>query len=767
MSANFQPEVYPYKETGSFRFWCQKVLPLVYDDSLSYYELLCKVVKYLNDVIANVDGLHDDVLSTNQAFYELQGYVNNYFTNLDVQEEINTKLNAMAVDGTLSELISPFVSSEIGGVVAEQIGDTVASQIGDTVASQISDVVAEQIATPTANATTAWLNENVDPVGSAVVVDSSLRVQGAAADAKMTGSIRASLENEFASNVDGFTSNPLAYYIDSNNVWKGSGNSHVMIPVKSGDVVYVKANNSYTCYFAVLTEYDMPSADNQVPSFSSGSGFTTRIALGTGNDNTYTMPNDAKYISFNNVASGNSYFPSEVKVNGVNILSGIRKELETINSMIYNYSLANGTDLDTVVEGGMYRLGINDTYPNAPVNGGRRLLIVSDSFAGYAHYQILIQADTGEIYSRCYHDESWDNWANSVTTLRSVVYNTGLTNDTDLNTLQSTGIYRLGAGSTYPNQPVSGGRRILFVSSQYPTAASYQILFKCDTGECYMRTYHDISWDNWKSVIDANATKISLGSNPYRKSLDHGGFYNTRYGNKLIYQNSPEAFISSMKEGIVFHNLDVVFSSDGVPFVSHDVSVPVVSGGTINLNNLTAEQIKTYMVGDSDYSWELQTLDECNGFIKSIGGMIDMVDVTASNNATQIANAGNLPSYYRNHNIKPTWTNFDYDDMRDAFLANGSEFGLYFVCNSEATILHAISYIEENTGHKYCMNIGCSNATVMEAISSRIGTVSGLGVVMYAYTYNKSNVNNVPNWADGVVSENCNANYEQWVHNMP
>lgn len=34
-----------------FKFWCQKVLPLVYDDSLSYYEVLCKVVKYINDLI--------------------------------------------------------------------------------------------------------------------------------------------------------------------------------------------------------------------------------------------------------------------------------------------------------------------------------------------------------------------------------------------------------------------------------------------------------------------------------------------------------------------------------------------------------------------------------------------------------------------------------------------------------------------------------------------------------------------------------------------
>lgn len=33
------------------RFWCQKVLPLVYDDSLSYYEILCKITKYINDLI--------------------------------------------------------------------------------------------------------------------------------------------------------------------------------------------------------------------------------------------------------------------------------------------------------------------------------------------------------------------------------------------------------------------------------------------------------------------------------------------------------------------------------------------------------------------------------------------------------------------------------------------------------------------------------------------------------------------------------------------
>ena len=35
------------------RYWCHKILPLVYDDSLSYMELLNKVVYKLNEVVNN------------------------------------------------------------------------------------------------------------------------------------------------------------------------------------------------------------------------------------------------------------------------------------------------------------------------------------------------------------------------------------------------------------------------------------------------------------------------------------------------------------------------------------------------------------------------------------------------------------------------------------------------------------------------------------------------------------------------------------------
>lgn len=43
----------------TLRYWCHKILPLVYDDSLSYYEVLCKTSAKLNEVIDSTNGLLD------------------------------------------------------------------------------------------------------------------------------------------------------------------------------------------------------------------------------------------------------------------------------------------------------------------------------------------------------------------------------------------------------------------------------------------------------------------------------------------------------------------------------------------------------------------------------------------------------------------------------------------------------------------------------------------------------------------------------------
>ena len=134
-------------DTRPFRFWCQKALPLVYDDSLSYYEVLCKMADYMNNFMTDLTTVEDsmtefgeqfvinqqflndmaDQLGENvadleayindrmddfmTAYTQLQTYVNTYFDNLDVQEEINSKLDEMASDGTLNDLFDPVLET--------------------------------------------------------------------------------------------------------------------------------------------------------------------------------------------------------------------------------------------------------------------------------------------------------------------------------------------------------------------------------------------------------------------------------------------------------------------------------------------------------------------------------------------------------------------------------------------------------------------------------------------------------------------------------
>lgn len=185
--ANFTPNMGEYTPQGAFRFWVQNALPLVYDDSLSYYELLNKVVYQLNVVISNMDTAEANINNLLAAYNQLQEYVNHYFDSLDVQEEIDNKIDRMVADGELQSIIGDAVSELIGDTVASQIDAVVAEQIDDTVADQLGSVVEEQIGTPASEAATEWLQENVTPVGSAVVVDESLSISGAAADAKVTG----------------------------------------------------------------------------------------------------------------------------------------------------------------------------------------------------------------------------------------------------------------------------------------------------------------------------------------------------------------------------------------------------------------------------------------------------------------------------------------------------------------------------------------------------------------------------------------------------
>lgn len=141
------------EKMGYINFWCQKVIPLVFDDSLSYYEAICKFMQKLNEVISalnnnaqcidelqgkyiilqrNFDALEvkweefkiyiENKFNTfkteittkeenfentiNNEFTSFKNYVENYLNNIDVQSYVNIKIDELAESGYFSTLLT-------------------------------------------------------------------------------------------------------------------------------------------------------------------------------------------------------------------------------------------------------------------------------------------------------------------------------------------------------------------------------------------------------------------------------------------------------------------------------------------------------------------------------------------------------------------------------------------------------------------------------------------------------------------------------------
>lgn len=85
-------------------------------DAVTDYELLCLVVDHLNELIKNSNEQNTVIQNLYNAFVAIKDYVDNYFENLDIQEEIDNKLDKMAASGELSDIIAQYlkVASVLG-----------------------------------------------------------------------------------------------------------------------------------------------------------------------------------------------------------------------------------------------------------------------------------------------------------------------------------------------------------------------------------------------------------------------------------------------------------------------------------------------------------------------------------------------------------------------------------------------------------------------------------------------------------------------------
>lgn len=178
--ANFFPDVPEFPSMGVFQPIYGKFDLTTYIQGASDYEIMAFLVGKYNaclEAYGNITKLSTDTIT---ACKQLQDWINSWFTNLDVQEEINKKLDKMVADGSFSTLLHQTFDAQINQ--------------------------------QTTSAVTKWLVANVTPTGSAVIVDKSLTIEGAAADAKETG--------KRVGPVDYFTANkkPSAPYDDCNTL---------------------------------------------------------------------------------------------------------------------------------------------------------------------------------------------------------------------------------------------------------------------------------------------------------------------------------------------------------------------------------------------------------------------------------------------------------------------------------------------------------------------------------------------------------------------
>lgn len=90
-----------YKDLNTFKFWCQKVLPLVYDDSLSYYEILCKVVDYINNMIENQKEFTNELAELKSELDIVQKWIDDFDTSY--AEEIIRKYLATMIFVEISD----------------------------------------------------------------------------------------------------------------------------------------------------------------------------------------------------------------------------------------------------------------------------------------------------------------------------------------------------------------------------------------------------------------------------------------------------------------------------------------------------------------------------------------------------------------------------------------------------------------------------------------------------------------------------------------
>lgn len=280
---NFLP---PWVETN--------LQPAFYDlESGTCLQQTARMYDKVNQLVRSVNEQNDTIADFVQQFNELHDYVEDYFDNLDVQQQINNKLDAMVADGTFQAVLDQYVQPELdrldGRIDSTKLEiegemDTLESTLHTEISNETNarnnadNVLQNQInglasgsplvATSTAEMTDTskvyvnttdgyWYYYDGDSweqggvyQSSGVVTDTTLTQSGVPADAKATGDVIFPVKDATTNSTTGTVSEVIDAPRTAGAVYKdGSVNAsttleYFTIDVKEGDTFAVTDTTS-------------------------------------------------------------------------------------------------------------------------------------------------------------------------------------------------------------------------------------------------------------------------------------------------------------------------------------------------------------------------------------------------------------------------------------------------------------------------------------------------------------------------------------------
>lgn len=420
----------------------------------------------LDQIIKIMKEMQDEWKATKTEWASYKEFIDNYFENLDVSEEVLDAMRIFAADGTLTSVMDP------------------------SIAAATAEWLALHITQPTTPA-----------------IDTSLSVAGAAADAKAVGdrfnTVDYDLDEVYAeiANISGVA---LPVFIELGSINTNTGADSAIYDgryLRTG-FIGIEASTRYSVKLSnsnALSSMAIYAIYYDASKIFVSSGSVATANAGETKIQNITTPAGAKYVRFRFAGTDLTVADAEFSVTMYDH-GGVAEYKGIINTA--------GLDLNDFTTPGVWQLNdyVNYAPANYPATDNGKIIVLSNNnpLTTVTTFQMVMTYTAGIFFRSSSINGQWWDWVRIADNLHSLYeYGNIVTAGLDLNSgdFIHPGIWALNDPTYVPkNCPTTGRCRIIsFASHTNNTIYTYQMVIDADDYNIYERfSYTTNKWTEWK-----------------------------------------------------------------------------------------------------------------------------------------------------------------------------------------------------------------------------------------------------------------------------